>query len=403
MSSPHAPAAERDGEPGDLALVMGGGGARAAYQVGVLRGLASLAPKIRIPILTGVSAGAINTGFLASHTDDFDRRVERLSDLWQSLTTDTVFRSDAYAMIKTLLMWGTRLVGGGGKLTTPTRGMVDTSPLREFLEVAFAAENGALVGVRENLARGWLKAVGITTTDYTTGQSITFVQGRELSTWDRPMRRGILTELTVAHVLASASLPLFFPAVQIGEQWHGDGGVRLTAPLSPALHLGAERILAISTRYQKSSVEADRPTTVGYPPPAQVLGILFNAIFLDMLDYDAMSLDRLNQLLREVPEEKRMGLRTTDLLIIRPSQDLSLLASRYEPRLPQPFKFLTRSLGTRETKSPDSLSMVMFEEEYIRHAMQLGEEDARRRGSEIAAFVEGKKLPSIQQTGFWRI
>lgn len=203
--------------------------------------------------------------------------------------------------------------------------------------------------------------------------------------------------------MASAALPIFFPAVKVGDTWHGDGGVRLTAPLSPALHLGAQRILAISTRYRATQAEADRPVTSGYPPPAQVLGVLMNAVFLDMLDYDAMSMNRLNRLIESLPEEQRMGLRPARLLVMRPSRDLAKLASEYEPRLPQPLRFLTRGLGTRETKSPDSLSMIMFQPDYLKHMIQLGLQDAEQRLEEIGSFLAGEEQPALQRTGFWRI
>jgi NTE family protein len=391
-------------EPTPLGLVMGGGGARAAYQVGFLACLAKHWPDLQIPILTGVSAGAINTAFLACHPGPFESAVEELTALWSKLTTDQVIRSDTLSFARTVARWGMRLVAGGTRISPPTRGMVDSSPLREFLMNNLKARpDGRLIGVEENLRRGRLSAVAVTTTDYSTGQSITFVEGRDPPLWQRPTRRSVRSELNVDHVMASASLPLFFPAVPVGNSWHGDGGVRLTAPLSPALHLGAGRILAISTRYQKTQDEADRPAIGGYPPPAQVLGVLMNAIFLDMLDFDALNMARINELLEKVPREQRGGLRTAKLLLLRPSQDLAQLATQYETRLPQPLRFLTRGLGTRETKSSDSLSMILFEPEYMTHMIRLGVQDAERRLTEIEAFLAGEELPMLQHTGFWRI
>ncbi len=388
---------------GTLGLVMGGGGARAAYQVGFLSCLSKHWPKLEIPIVTGVSAGAINSAFLACHPGGFEAAVNELVGLWSELTVEHVLKSDTTSFVRSVLRWGMRLVSGGSRLAPPVRGMVDNSPLRVFLERALRARDGVLAGVEENLRSGRLRAAAITTTDYATGQSITWVQGKDAPMWQRPSRRSVPATLTVNHVLASSALPLFFPAVQLAGSWHGDGGVRLTAPLSPALHLGAERILAISTRYQRTQAEADRPATIGYPPPAQVIGVLMNAIFLDMLDFDAMNLDRLNRLIELVPEEQRMGLRPAKLLLLRPSRDLAQLATEYEPRLPQPFKFLTRSLGTRETKSPDSLSMIMFQPEYLKHMIRMGIQDAEQRLGEIEAFLTGERLPSIQRTGFWRL
>jgi NTE family protein len=390
--------------PAPLGLVMGGGGARAAYQVGFLSCLARHFPKLEIPILTGVSAGAINTAFLACHPGPFEKAVAELTALWTNLTTEQVIASNPGSFARNLLRWGGRLVAGGTRLAPPTRGLVDTAPLAEFLRRSLKpGPDGRLTGVADNIERGRLSSVAVTTTDYTTGQSMTFVEGRDPPMWSRPERRSVASQLTVDHILASAALPLFFPAVRLGNSWHGDGGVRLTAPLAPALHLGAGRILAISTRYQKTADEADQPAIYGYPPPAQVLGVLMNAIFLDMLDFDALNMARINELLERLPEGARGGLRPAKLLLMRPSQDLSKLATRYEARLPQPLRFLTRGLGTRETKSPDSLSMILFEPDYMTHMIRIGIADAERRLGEIEAFLTGGELPRLQRTGFWHI
>jgi NTE family protein len=189
--------------------------------------------------------------------------------------------------------------------------------------------------------------------------------------------------------MASASLPIFFPAIQIGEAWYGDGGMRLSAPLSPALQLGAHKILAVSTRYQRQVGEEDLVEVEGYPPPAQVLGVLYNAVFLDVIDQDAHRLQRMNRLLEKLPAEGRDGMRVVDLFIQRPSRDLGRLARYYEPRLPSTFRFLTRGWGTRQTSSPDILSMLMFQPDYIRRLIELGEVDAEVRAAEIDAFIRG--------------
>ncbi len=291
---------------GDLALVMSGGGARAAYQVGMLRCVARHFPNLRVQILTGVSAGAINAAFLAARPEEWGERVERLTDLWSTLETEHVFRTGPLGLFTQIAGWGLSLLSAG-KIVPRRKGMVDTTPLRAFLAQRLRAEEGALVGVDENLKQGRLRAVAITTSSYTTGQSITWVQGAELPQWERANRRSRPCTLRVDHVLASSALPLFFPAVRIDGAWYGDGGVRLTAPLSPAIHLGARRILAISTRYEASPEEADAPVVLGYPPPAQVAGVLLNAIFLDQFDGDALRLERINQLLAHLPAERRGG------------------------------------------------------------------------------------------------
>lgn len=372
---------------GDLALVLSGGGARGAYQAGVLRGLARRFPDLRFPILTGVSAGAINTALLARHRGTPVEAADALAKLWSDLSPERVFDVDVRGLLGNMGRWGVQLAGGGMRASR-VRGLVDTDPLWELLRGALDCSEGEMTGIEHNLRRGTLRAVALSTTSYTTGQSIIWVQGRGIDTWERPQRRSVNTRLGVEHVMASAALPLFFPAVRIGTHWYGDGGVRLTAPLSPALHLGAHKILAVSTRYERTFAEADVPEVSGYPPPAQVLGLLYNAIFLDLIDQDAIRMARINRLLRTLPPEHRDGMRPVELLVLRPSRDLGTLAGAYEPRLPRPFRLLTRGLGTRETESPDMLSMIMFQSDYMQRLIELGEEDTERRGDELAAFFE---------------
>lgn len=382
------PSAGGTRDRGDLALVMTGGGARGAYQVGLLRFLAKRYPEIRFRILSGVSAGAVNAAHLAQHRGTFVQAIDELTGLWEELMPETVFRVDAPSLLWNVFRSGTQLVAGG--TTAPrVQGMVDTEPLRQMLTEVLAPVDDELLGIDYNLDRGVLNAVAISTTNYTTGQSVTWVQGRDIETWQRPNRRAVTTKVGVDHVMASAALPIFFPAVRIGQSWYGDGGIRLSAPLSPALHLGAHKILAISTRYFRTRAEASRAEVVGYPPPAQVLGLLYNAVFLDVIDQDAIRLERLNRILEKLPEEHRDGMRVVELLVQRPSRDLGRLARYYEPRLPSTFRFLSRGWGTRQTASPDILSMLMFQPDYIRRLIELGETDAEIRAAEIDAFVNG--------------
>lgn len=372
-----------------LGLVMSGGGARAAYQVGFLRSLARRHPTLALPILTGVSAGAINAAYLACRPESLRDKTEELVRLWSGLTTERVFRAGSASLATSVMRWGARLMMGRASAVSRTRGLVDTAPLAELLAELFRSQEGELPGIAENIARGSLRALAITTSSYSTGQSITWVQGSSIENWERAHRRSELCALRLEHVLASAALPLFFPAVQVGNRWYGDGGIRLTAPLSPAIHLGATRVLAISTRYGRSRAEADSPTSDAYPPPAQVIGVLFNAVFLDQFDADALRLERVNQLISALPEEKRAGLRPIRLLLLRPSRDLGKLANDYEAALPKTFRFLTRGLGTRQIRSNDLLSLVMFQSDYLARLIELGEADADARAADIDAFVAG--------------
>ena len=385
--------------PSDLGLVMGGGGARAAYQVGVLRFMARRFPDLCVPYVTGVSAGAINAALMASHHGTFIQAVDELNHLWGHLTIEDVFRVDTPSLVKNAFRWLRQLASGGIGITDPVKSLVDTQPLRQYLSEVLHAVDGELTGIRYNLEHGCLRAVALSTSSYSTGQSVTWVQGSDIKEWERPQRTARKTTIGVEHVMASAALPLLFPAIKVGDEWYGDGGVRLTAPLSPALHLGARRILAISTRYERSKREAAQADVHGYPPPAQVVGALTNAIFLDLLDHDAMRLERLNRLLEFVPREEREGLSPVRLLTLRPSRDLGRLAGDYEARLPRAFRFLTRGLGTKQTRSPDFLSLILFQPDYLRALMDIGEEDAEHRSPEIEAFLSTESAPAPSQAG----
>ena len=379
----------------ELAIVMSGGGARAAYQLGLLRWLARRRPELRPSILTGVSAGAINAAFLAARTEPFSERIDRLVELWSGLTAEQVFRVDSISLGRNVLRLGVKLLSGGA-VSPRKSAAVDTAPLWGLLERALDAKrDGRLPGIEENLRQGVLRAVAITTSSYTTNQSITWVQGRGIEQWERAHRRSFNTELAVSHVMASSALPMLFPAVQIGSQWFGDGGIRLTAPLSPAVHLGADKILAISTRYQPTRSEADEPKVPGYPPPAQILGTILNSIFLDQFDADALTMERVNKILEAVPAMRERGFRPIRMLVLRPTQDLGRLANEYEMKLPATFRFLTRGLGTKETRSNDLLSMVMFQPDYLTRMIELGEADAERRRDEIDTFLSAQEVATL--------
>jgi NTE family protein len=377
-------------QPLGLALVLSGGGARGAYQVGVLRILAREFPEAVPDILTGVSAGGINAAFLASRQEPYQQKVDELAEMWSSLRIDDVFRVDPRNLAWRALRWGGRLVSGGKSPLRPAKSMVDTKPLREVLERELHATDGPLTGINENLRAGWLRAFALTASSYTTGQSVTWVQTRDdcaMPAWERPLRKSSQCDLRIDHVMASAALPFFFPAIEVDGAWYGDGGIRLTQPLSPAIHLGARRIIAVTTRYAKSREEADRPSIVDYPPPAQVAGTLFNAIFLDQLDSDAVQLRQINALIEAQPEENRLGLRPIELLVLRPSKDLGRLANAYEADLPKAFRFFTRGLGTKETRSNDMLSLMMFQTDYVKRLIELGESDALAKRAEIEEFL----------------
>lgn len=373
----------------DLALVMDGGGARAAYQIGALNYLARHYPELEVQILTGVSAGALNAAYLANQPGGFREKAEGLAKLWAGITTEQVFRIDTFSIVRNVLRWWARLLLGGASHAIKVRSLLDSAPLEALLERVYQSSDGYLTGIQRNLGRGVLKAIAVTASNYSTGQSVSWVQGRELRHWQRAHRKGIQCALEVRHILASASLPIFSPAIEIDGYWYGDGAIRMTAPLSPAIHLGADRILAISTHYAPTYEEGNQPNIDHYPPPIQVVGALFNAIFLDVLDGDALRLERINRLVAKLPPKERHGIRPVNLLLLRPSQDLGKLANEYEPALPYSLRFMTRGLGTRETHMNDTLSLLMFQPDYLQRLMELGYRDTEQRSEEIREFLEG--------------
>ncbi|QDU86529.1 Patatin-like phospholipase [Planctomycetes bacterium Pla163] len=377
-----------------LALVMSGGGARGAYQVGFLRAVAEQVPSFDPPILTGVSAGAINAAFLGSHAGTFATRVGQLEQLWRDLRADDVMDASTLKVWQIALGFGLRLLSGGLITTKERRSLLDTSPLRAFLCRVLDAPDGRLPGVARNIESGRLRALALTASSYTDGGTVTFCEGRDVELWRRPLRRSRKVDLTVDHVMASSALPFFFPAVKLDEgtrdaAWYGDGGIRLTAPLAPAVHLGATRILAISTRSNEELPKGGHPVeeAIPYPPPSQIGSALMNAMFLDQFDGDALRMERVNRLVAKIPPDDRGDLREIGLKVFRPSQDLGAMANEYEARLPKNLRFLTRGTGTLETRNNDFLSLIMFQTDYVSRLVELGHADALQQSDEIAAFL----------------
>lgn len=373
--------------PYELALVMTGGGARAAYQVGFLCCLAGHFPDLQIPIITGVSAGAINAAYLANQCGSFSSAVGSLRKLWEGLSTDQIYRFDTRKMITNLAQLLGRLTMRNLVPVPSIHGYLDTTPLKSFL--AKNLHQGAcLMGIDDNIRSGQLTTCALTATNYSNGQSMTWFSGRGIDSWQRPARNSQRVVFDVDHVMASAAIPLVFPAVRVGDSWYGDGGIGMATPLAPALHLRADRILAISTKNPRIESRWGRRSASCYPPTVQVAGVLMNAIFLDALDQDALTLERINGLVRRLPARKRGGLREVRLFVMRPSVDLAKLAAEYERRFAWALKFITRSLGARGGRGSQWLSMIMFEPDYIHRMIEIGQQDAEEHKEEIRAFLE---------------
>jgi NTE family protein len=378
--------------PRHLALVLAGGGARAAYEVGVLSAIAERAPDLAFPIVTGVSAGAINAVYLAAHRETLAGALAALRDHWSRLVVDRVYRIHpgrlAWALWRGLV--GTVL--GRGKAPAAVHGLLDSGPLREFL--AAGVDFG---GIDAQIAAGRLRAVALSTTSYATGETVTFVHGPpDVPTWRRALRSAVRAPLTLDHVLASAALPILFPAVRLGDAFYGDGSVRQTAPLAPAIHLGARAILVITQRSEPELAAASAakpapaptPAPRDYPTLADVIGLLLHAIFLDALDADAERIERINRTLARVPAGAAPdGLRPINLLMLRPSRNLGALAAGCGARLPPAVRWAARGMGGDRATAVDFMSYLLFDPAYTTALIELGYADGRAGWPRIERFL----------------
>ena len=388
-AAPHLAEYSQDAPNGDLAVMLTGGGARAAYQVGLLKGLATHFPDLKIRIITGASAGAINAAYIASHQGTLLEKTRRLEKVWCELSCDSIYQFDWKAFLPFRAALASVLPKKSRFTRSRPHGLVDTWPLRQLLCRILDTRCGgaAIDGIDRNIQSGDLTALALMTLDYSTGQTVRWIQGRDFDTYQGPSHRTAKTQFTVEHVLASAALPFVFPAVRIGNAYHGDGGIRMAAPLSPAVQLGAQRIIAMSTGYLRGPEEASHQVVTGYPPAAQILSQLVNAIFLDGIEEDVARMERMNDLLRKMAPHERDGLKPIDLLVLRPSVDLGKLSGDYERLLPRKVKLLVRAMGVKETESPDFISLLMFEPSFTQRIIKLGETDVASRLPEIRAFL----------------
>lgn len=372
------------------ALVLGGGGARAAYQTGVLSYVGEAFPTAAVPLMTGVSAGSINAAHLAADPGPWRERTARLSSYWEELTMDDVFEPRSLWTVVHSMIRGT---------PGPKQTLLDTAPLRRYLDRRLPTdEEGNLTGVADNLDAGRLRGLAISTSNYATLQAVTWVQGCAIEGWERPNRLGRRTELSLDHVMASTALPVVFPAIRLEDAWYGDGGLRMLDPLAPAIHLGAERLFVISTRYERSRAEANYVgRRAAYPSLFQMMGILANVLMLDVLEHDAAVLRRINRLLRRLRPDQRGRLRPIDLLIVRPSKDLGALAADYEVDIGGAMGALLSAVQWRSDPTPDWLSMLLFKPAYLQALLEIGYEDARRQHYRIEAFFERESIDRHDQ------
>jgi NTE family protein len=366
------------------ALILPGGGARGAYQVGVLKAISELLVDDvnPFPVICGTSAGAINAAVLASHAHEFLIGIERLENFWRSMHCERVYRTDAWTVLKSGMRFAITLLSGGLIQTNP-RAFLDNMPLRRFLQKTLQLD-----GIQTALELDALRAVAITASGYTCASAISYFQAQEdIDTWERSRRRGQAAKLNVHHLLASAALPIIFPAERIGNEYFGDGGMRMVAPLSPAIHLGANAILIIGTRDEKPDLPPESPTE--YPSAGEIGGYLMDSIFMDTLNADLARLKRINKTLALVPEDKRRqtGLKNIDSLVIKPSRDLRHVTQAHVHEIPLSVQILLRTLGGwgRDWRMA---SYLLFESAYCGELIDLGYADGMNAEQDIIRFLK---------------
>ncbi len=375
-----------------LGLVLTGGGARAAYQAGVLKAISELHGPGPIPfrILAGVSAGAINATFLASRADDFERGTRELWRLWAELKPENVFRTDSRSLGKTSLRWIAGLSSGRLALGGRINYLLETSPLRELL-----SENIDFGALRAHVASGLLRGFAVSATNYGTGTALSFFDGHPgIEPWLRSTRLGVRQEPGLEHVMASAAIPIFFPPVSLNGAFFGDGCIRLSTPLSPAIHLGADRVLAIGIRYQRSermTAELNQQHRAENPAMADIAGVLLNAVFLDSLETDLERMERINRTVQLIPASvrgsKSYPLRHVPVHAIRPSMDLGTLASERFNNFAGPVRFLLQGIGASRESGSDLLSYLGFDRSFTLPLLELGYTDAMGARQELEAFL----------------
>jgi NTE family protein len=374
-----------------LGLVLTGGGARSAYQVGVLRALTELCPRGRNPfkVIVGTSAGAVAASVLAAEAVHWRRAVAGLEEVWGNFRSEQVFRVDPWHMLRAGVHWVVSLLSGG-LLLTPPKSMLDNSPLREML-----SKKVDWTGIRKSIDRGHLRALALCATSYVTGQSVSFYDGEEqIRDWARVQRIGRRAALTLDHLMASVAIPLLFPPMQLGEEHFGDGAMRQMHPLSPAVHLGSDRILIIGVRARQNAGVAVTHLPIQPPTPGQIFGYMLDTLFTDQIYGDLEQLERINELVHAAPEQAR-GARAVDTLMLAPSVDPREVAARHIDEVPRSLRALLRVIGAGEAEGSQLASYLMFEGGYTRELIELGYKDAMDARCALNAFVTGEQLPSV--------
>lgn len=378
-------------------LVLPGGGARAAYQVGVLKAIARmLPPKSPTPfsVISGTSAGAINAASLAAHADRFRGAVRALEAVWANFTSDQVYQSGPVATLRSSLHWLASVTLGGLGIFNPPS-LLNNTPLRRLLAGQIPFER-----IQENIDRGYLHAAAVTVSSYHNARSVSFFQGHPcLMHWRRARREGRRGDLNLDHLMASAAVPLIFPATRIGDAWYGDGAVRQLTPLSPAIHLGATRLLVIAVRDEQGSL-ASAPIGNGRRPSlGEIAGYLLDTLFMDGLYSDLERVTRINLLLEQIDPARLTGpvsqLSRVETLLMLPSRDIREVAEEHAHELPRAVRLLLRGIGAYGKGGRQLISYLLFERGFTRALIRLGYADAMAREDHIMALIRGEPMEAL--------
>jgi NTE family protein len=336
-------------------------------------------------IICGTSAGAVNAAVMAAGATEFQRTVRRLMLVWKYFHAHQVYRSDVLSVISTGTKWLAAMMLGGLGRNNPTS-LLDNAPLAQLLR-----RHLDFAGIRNSIESGALYALSVTASGYTSGQSVSFFQGVPgLAGWHRARRIGVPEMIDIDHLMASSALPFLFPAVPLRREFFGDGSMRQIAPISPALHLGADRVIVIGVGRQSGSA-TERVKTIAYPSLAQIAGHALNSIFLDSLEVDVERLQRINRTIRLISPEDRsrhdVQLREVDVLVIAPSEEIDRIAARHTRELPRAIRFLLRGLGATRTGGATLTSYLLFEPAYCRALIALGYKDTMAKRDEVLRFI----------------
>jgi len=372
---------------GTAALILSGGGARAAYQVGVLKAIAELLPRQvhnPFPIICGTSAGAINATALASNAARFRQGVRGLEQVWQDFHADQIYRTEALQLGGRAMRWLSALMLSGVGRQRPVS-LLNNQPLAALLSRILRFQR-----IQQAVDSGDLRGLSITASAYTTGESVSFFQGSsDIADWGRSRRIGRRSTLGLQHLMATSAIPVIFPAVRIGDTYFGDGSVRQLAPISPALHMGADRVLVVGVSGGLSG--AREPGPRNYPSVAEIAGHMLDSAFIDTLEVDLERLRRINRTLQLIPEkvrrEDKTSLREVQALVISPSQPLEAIAARHVHELPRSLRFFLRGSGATRGAGSTIASYLLFEQGFCRELIRLGYTDAMNREREILLFL----------------